>query len=57
MQMEINNQNQNQNLIVYIVTTAEPSQVIPFHDSPHGSPPPFFQLVSCEGLFSEVYKT
>lgn len=46
-----------QNLFLYIETTADPSQVIPFHASPHGSPPPVFQLVNCEGLFSEVYKT
>lgn len=41
----------------YIETTDEPRQVIPFQDSPQGSPPFDFQLESCEGLFSEEYKT
>lgn len=31
--------------------------MIPFQDSPQGSPPFDFQLESCEGLFSEAYKT
>lgn len=44
-------------LLSYIETTDEPSQVIPFHDSTHGSPPLLVQPVSCEGLFSDVYTT
>jgi len=41
----------------YIETTEEVWQVIPLQDSPQGSPPFDFQLESCEGLFSEAYKT
>lgn len=41
----------------YMETTADPSQVTPFHDSAQGSPPLLFQLVNCEGLFNEVYMT
>lgn len=41
----------------YIETTADPSQVTPFHDSVQGSPLSLFQFVSWEGLLSEVYRT
>lgn len=41
----------------YTETTADPSQDTPFHDSAHGSPPLDFQPVSCDGLFSDVYRT
>ena len=38
-------------------TTAEPSQVTPFHDSPHGSPPPILQPVNSVELFNALYIT
>lgn len=41
----------------YIETTEAPRQMTPFQDSPQGSPPFDFQLLSCEGLFNEAYKT
>lgn len=43
--------------ISYMETTADPSHVTPFHDSPHGSPPPIFQPVSWVGLFNALYMT
>lgn len=41
--------------ISYMETTAEPSQAIPFHASPHGSPPSIFQPISQEGLWNVLY--
>ena len=33
----------------YNSVTLEPEQATPFHDWPHGSPPPAVHPVSCEG--------
>ena len=41
----------------YISVTLDPEQVIPFHDSPHGSPPLELHLVSCHGEFRLLYLT
>lgn len=43
--------------MLYIFVTDEPEHSIPFQESPHGSPPLDFQLLSAEAEFKLVYIT
>lgn len=40
--------------LAHIAVTEDPEQVMPCHDSPHGSPPLTFQPCSCPGEFMLV---